>query len=147
MTKYLGMMPLSGDKAEDSFRKLMTEPDGEYFGIVKKSDASLIGYIFLAGIMKSHKVAREFGIVIGNEENWGQGYGSKASKLILDYGFSNLGLHRVELLVLEFNKRAQRVYEKLGFVVEGLQREARLIDDKWHNVVQMSLLEGEIKYP
>lgn len=98
----------------------MAEPGGEYFGIVKKSDGSLSGYIFLAEILKSHRVARELGIVIGDEENWEQGYGSEASGLILDYGFSKLGLHRVELLVLEFNKRARRVYEKLGFVVEGL---------------------------
>lgn len=125
----------------------MAEPGGEYFGIVKKSDGSLSGYIFLAEILKSHRVARELGIVIGDEENWEQGYGSEASGLILDYGFSKLGLHRVELLVLEFNKRARRVYEKLGFVVEGLQSEARLIDGKWHNVIQMSLLEGEIKSP
>ena len=147
MTRYLGMRPLSRDQAEDSFRQLMAESDGEYFGIVKKSDGSLIGYIFLVGIMRSHRVARELGIVIGDEDDWGHGYGSEASRLILDYGFSKLGLHRVELLVLECNNRARRVYEKLGFVVEGLQREARLIDGKWHNVIQMGLLEGEIKSP
>ena len=143
VTRFLGMRPLSRDKAEASFNKIVSEPVGEYFGITKKSDGSLIGYIFLTGILKSHRVAREIGIVIGDPEDWGHGYGTEATTLIIDYGFRELNLHRVELLVLDFNKRAKRVYEKLGFVVEGVQREARLIDDQWHDVVQMSILEGE----
>lgn len=144
VTSFLGMKPLSRDKAEASFNQIVSEPVGEYFGITKNSDGSLIGYIFLTGILKSHRVARELGIVIGDPEDWGHGYGTEATRLILDYGFRELNLHRVELLVLDYNQRARRVYEKLGFVFEGVQREARWIDDQWRDVIQMSLLEGEL---
>ena len=137
------MKPLSRDRAEARFNQIISKPEGEYFWIAKKSNGSLLGYIFLTGILKIHRVARELGIVIGDPGDWGHGYGTEATQLVLDYGFNEMKLHRIELLVLDFNNRARRVYEKLGFVVEGVQREARLIDDKWCDVIQMSILEGE----
>ena len=143
VTRFLCMRPLSRERAEASFNQMISIPAGEYFGITKTSDGSLKGYIFLRGILRSHRVARELGIVIGDPNEWGQGYGTEATRLILDFGFRKLKPHRVELLVLDYNKRARKAYQKLGFVVEGVQREARLIDDKWHDVIQMSILEGE----
>ena len=102
-----------------------------------------MGYVFLAHILESHRVAREFGIVIGNKNLWGQGYGKEATKFILEHGFRHLKLHRIQLIVLDFNERALHLYQKLGFVEEGIQREARLVDGKWHDVVMMSILEQE----
>lgn len=77
---------------------------------------------------------------------WGRGYGSEATKLMLEYGFKNLKLHRIQLIVLDLNERAQQVYRKMGFVEEGIQREALLINNKWHNVVLMGILENEFTY-
>jgi len=118
---------------------------GQYFGIVKKNDKKLIGYTFLTGISKRHKIAKEFGIVIGDKEEWGKGYGTEATKLMLEYGFTVLKLHRIQLLVLDFNKRALIMYRKLGFVREGIQREARIVNDKWHDIIMMSMLEKEFQ--
>ena len=143
ITRFVGMKPLSQDRAKTLFYYLLNDPNGIYFGIVKKDDGKIIGYIFLARIFKSHKIAREFGIIIGDKNQWGQGYGSEATELILDYGFQHLNLHRIQLLVLDFNERALHMYRKLGFIEEGIQREARIVDDKWDNVIMMSLLEHE----
>jgi RimJ/RimL family protein N-acetyltransferase len=101
------MKPLSGDKAKIMFNQLLNEQNGVYFSIIKKDNEGIIGYVLLAHILKSHKVAREFGIVIGDKKLWGHGYGSEATKLILEYGFKNLKLHRIELLVLDSNERAR----------------------------------------
>ena len=49
------------------------------------------------------------------------------------------------LVVLDFNKKAQHIYRKLGFVEEGIQRDARLVDGKWHDVILLSILETEYK--
>lgn len=145
VTRFLGMKPLPLEKAKALFNRLLTNPNGVYFGIVKRDEERTIGYVFLAHILKSHRVALEFGIVIGDKDLWGHGHGSEATKLILEYGFKHLKLHRIQLIVLDFNKRAQQVYRKLGFVEEGIQREARLIEDKYHNIILMGMLEKEFE--
>ncbi len=60
-----------------------------------------------------------FHITIGEKDLWGRGYGTEATRLMLDHAFSTMGLHRVSLAVFSFNERAIRSYEKVGFVVEG----------------------------
>jgi hypothetical protein len=52
-------------------------------------------------------------------------------------------LHRVDLRVLEYNKRAIRCFEKCGFVIEGRIREDALIEDKWETDIMMSILDYE----
>ena len=145
VTRFLGMKPLSRDTAKALFDQLLNDPNGIYFGIIKKREERIIGYVFLAHILKSHRVAREFGIVIGDKNLWGHGYGSEATKLILDYGFKHLKLHRIQLIVLDFNERARYMYQKLGFIEEGIQREALLVNAKWHNVIMMGILEKEFE--
>jgi len=85
----------------------------------------------------------EFGILIGERDAWGQGYGPEAARLILEYGFQELGLHRIELGVYSFNERAIRAYEKVGFVREGAEREAYFRHGEFHDHIRMSVLESE----
>ncbi len=70
----------------------------------------------------------------------GRGYGTEAMTAVLDHAFGAVGLHRVELSVYAFNPRAQRSYEKAGFVVEGRQRHTLLWDGTWHDSVLMAVL-------
>ena len=60
------------------------------------------------------------GIQICREEQ-GKGYGSEAIKWVLEWGFLAAGLHRVTIGCFSFNEGARRLYERLGFVVEGGQ--------------------------
>ena len=62
------------------------------------------------------------------------------TELVLEYAFDTVGLHRVELEVYSFNPRAQRSYEKAGFVHEGVRRQALWWEDRWHDVVLMAML-------
>lgn len=73
----------------------------------------------------------------------GQGYGQEATRLILDYAFSKIGLHRVQLEVFSFNERAKRSYEKCGFVVEGRLRDALCWDGERHDTLIMGVLKSE----
>jgi RimJ/RimL family protein N-acetyltransferase len=63
--------------------------------------------------------------------------------LILCYGFEVLGLHRIDLGVYAFNPRAQHVYEKVGFLVEGIKRDAYRFDGVYVDEVWMSILSRE----
>ncbi|MCB9450789.1 MAG: GNAT family N-acetyltransferase [Anaerolineaceae bacterium] len=82
-------------------------------------------------------------IALFAEQYFGQGLGTEALRLMVDYGFKTLKLHRIELGVYAFNPRAIRVYEKLGFKREGLLRDALFYDDAYHDEIVMSLLEHE----
>jgi RimJ/RimL family protein N-acetyltransferase len=85
-----------------------------------------------------------FRIALAAPRHYGRGYGSEAARLLLGYGFRELGLHRVELEVFAFNARAIHVYEKLGFRREGVRREALRLEDGWHDALVMGLLEDEL---
>ncbi|MEO6579201.1 MAG: GNAT family protein [Candidatus Limnocylindria bacterium] len=73
-----------------------------------------------------------------------RGLGSEATRLIVDHAFA-IGLHRVELTVYAINPRARRVYEKAGFVLEGIGRDALLWEDEWTDALVMSILETDRK--
>lgn len=72
-----------------------------------------------------------------------QGLGTEATRLTLRHAFEDQGLHRVELEVYDFNPRARHVYEKVGFVHEGVKRQALLFDDEWIDAHVMSILASE----
>lgn len=82
-------------------------------------------------------------IAIFEERHQGFGYGSEAMRLLLDYAFGVLQLHRVELNVFSYNERAIRAYEKVGFTVEGRQREALYYNFEYHDSILMAILARE----
>ncbi len=84
-----------------------------------------------------------FHITIGEKDCWGRGYGTEATRLMLDHAFGMLRLHRVALAVFAFNERAIRSYRKIGFVEEGRSREAIWRDGSFWDEIQMSILEQE----
>lgn len=73
----------------------------------------------------------------------GRGLGTEAARLILGYGFEHVGLHRIELGVFAFNPRAIRVYEKVGFVREGVRRDAFRFDGEYVDDIVMAILAPE----
>ncbi len=88
-----------------------------------------------------------FGIIIGEKEYWGKGYGTEATRLIMDYGFNILNLESVRLQVKEFNKRGVRAYEKAGFKTIGIQRKETFFGRKALDVVNMDILAEEFESP
>lgn len=87
----------------------------------------------------------EFGIFIGEKLLWNQGYGTEVTRLMLNYGFGMLNLNRIFLHVYETNPRAIRAYEKVGFVKEGVLRQALYRNGSYINVWLMSVLRSEWK--
>lgn len=84
-------------------------------------------------------------LAINHGEHQGKGYGSEAIKLMLEYGFGVLHLHRIELNVYSYNERAKHVYAKLGFKEEGIQRDVLYYDHAYHDSIMMSMLEEEYR--
>ena len=101
-----------------------------------------IGGARLHSLDEENRRAR-YVIGIFDPASWGCGYGTEATRLVLDYAFTQMKLHRVDLRVLSFNPRAIRCYEKCGFVQEGIEREGALIGGEWQTDIIMSILEQE----
>ena len=72
-----------------------------------------------------------------------KGYGTEATKLMVDYGFEHLGLNRIELEVYDFNARARHVYTSCGFVPEGRRREALCIDGTFHDALLKAVIRKD----
>ncbi len=85
----------------------------------------------------------EIGIFIGEKGYWNHGFGTRAMRLMLRYGFEDLNLHRIWLRVFESNQRAHRSYKKAGFTEEGNFRQAQYLDGKYVDVMIMSVLKTE----
>ena len=58
----------------------------------------------------------EVGILIGDKRYWNQGYGTEALELLLDFLFASTSVNNVRLHTLGWNHRAQRAFEKCGFI-------------------------------
>ncbi|MCR8845000.1 GNAT family N-acetyltransferase [Paenibacillus sp. SC116] len=110
---------------------------------LKESD-EVIGDIALQDIDTINRSAG-IRIAISYEQHQGQGFGQEAMLLLLDYGFGVLNLQRIELEVFTFNARAAHVYEKLGFVREGIKRKALYYHHQYHDVITMSMLADEYR--
>ena len=85
----------------------------------------------------------EFGISIGEKDEWNKGYGTEALGAICDFGFGALRLERISLEVYQDNARAIRSYEKAGFRHEGRLRHAHFSEGRHCDVLVMALLRDE----
>ncbi|OGQ46671.1 MAG: hypothetical protein A3H42_04230 [Deltaproteobacteria bacterium RIFCSPLOWO2_02_FULL_46_8] len=109
------------------------------FGIRPIGDKKLIGFCKLVNM---HRVCRsaEMQIKIGDRAYLSQGYGSEALGLLLRFAWDDLNLHRVYCYVFADNERAIKLYEKFGFLREGVMREAAFIDGEYKDIIIMGIL-------
>jgi RimJ/RimL family protein N-acetyltransferase len=85
----------------------------------------------------------EVGIFIGEKRYWNLGVGTETMRLLVQYCFETLNMNRVFLQVFANNKRAVRVYEKVGFIKEGCQRQAEYKNGEYIDVIIMGILRSE----
>lgn len=116
--------------------------DRHEFMIVDRASGRSVGTIGLSHIDPRHRHA-EYGVVIGDPGARGKGFASEASRLLLDYAFGALGLHRVYLHVLVGNEPALRLYRRVGFEPEGVLREHVWKGGGFRDVAVMAILAGE----
>lgn len=111
------------------------------FAIVERS-GRIIGCVRLWRVSYKNRSAM-LTIFIGDKSRWGQGCGTDALRLMLHYAFGPMDLRRVELNVFDYNLRAIRSYEKVGFVREGVRRQALARDGQFHDILVMGVLREE----
>lgn len=123
-------------KLKDYLRYI--EKNNIYSWAVTLINGKHIGNIKIDPINLKHSNA-EYGIMMGDKNEWGKGYAKEVSKLVIDYCFKTLKLRKITLGVIEKNQRAINLYLSLKFKVEG-----KLIDHVKHNGIYCNVLRMAI---
>ncbi len=141
----LWYLPMNMAREEKWFEKLQTNDKEIAFSIFsideEGNDVKLIGNCATRVEFKDR--CANVGIMIGEEDYWGKGYGTEAMGLLIEYCFDVLNMHRVELETFATNERAMHSYLKCGFKEEGKRREAHFTNGQYVDVVQFGLLDRE----
>jgi diamine N-acetyltransferase len=116
------------------------------FTIYERAIGKPIGSTTLRHVDHRNRTA-VFGILIGEREARGRGFGTETTRLMLDYAFTALGLHSVMLTCAEFNEAGRRAYEKAGFREFGRRRQCRWLNGRLWDDISMDCLATEFTSP
>ncbi len=134
--------PMRPDEIDRFFEARVVGPDALAIAVHEKSTNRLVGTCAFSQLDGENGSAL-YHITIGEPDAWGHGYGTEATRLMLDHAFGTLSLHRIGLFVFEFNERAIRAYRHCGFEIEGRSRESIWRDGRWWDELAMSVLESD----
>ena len=143
LTRLAGATPLprSSQDVEQWYRNLRVTPAQHIFA-KKTKHGEYLGNIEFRGLDLRCGCA-EIGIIIGERKAWGQGLGAEAIRSMCNFGFGELRLHRIYATTLSNNPRAIRLFEKCGFKLEGIKRQAYYQDGQYLDILMWGLLENE----
>ncbi|WP_299692770.1 GNAT family protein [uncultured Tateyamaria sp.] len=131
------------DITRDAAQAWVDAQRAEMHAWVIEAHGALIGAIRLHSVNPVDKRA-QIAIGILDPAALGKGLGTEAMQLLAAHAFDDMGLHRLGCRVLDFNTRAIAAYEKVGFVVEGRERESAIIGSDWHDDLIMGLLDRDL---
>jgi diamine N-acetyltransferase len=134
--------PMTIEREHQFLERMQGSDRDVVLGIVPAGTERLIGVTGLHAIDIRHRHAG-FGITVGEPGEWGKGYGTEATALMVGHAFETLNLHRVWLHVYAFNDRGRRAYERVGFQLEGTLREAYFGEGRYADVQVMGVLDHE----
>lgn len=119
-------------------------PDGDDDSdSAEPTDLTAIGWLTLScHALTLHHRSCTLGIMVASAHQ-GEGYGTEAMNWALDWAFRVAGMHAVRLSCFSFNERAARLYQRLGFVKEGVTREVYYYDCQWYHRILFSMLDRE----
>ena len=116
--------------------------DEVLFVIEDRDAGKLIGHV---GLYKIDRIAKktEIGILIADDDSRGKGFGTKTTMLMIDYAFDKLGMHKVTAEVLSENLPSIAMFKKCGFSVDGCLRDDIFKNERYYDVLSMSILKEE----
>ena len=144
VTRFMetGFVPTTPEILRHYYEAVTRNPDNVMLAIVDIATDRHIGNVKLGPIHRIHHRA-DLGIMIGDKEHWGSGAGREAVELMLQYGFERLNLHKITLGVYADHHHAVRLYEGLGFKIEGTRLEHLFRDGAYRDMHVMGLLRDD----
>jgi RimJ/RimL family protein N-acetyltransferase len=143
LTLYLPMTEMSEEKYVEELGTTKAKSDTVFvIEAIEGASTKPIGNCALQGIDSKDRNAT-FGIIIGEKDYWSKGYGLEATRLLINYGFQQLNLHRISSTAIAFNERSIKLQKKVGFREEGRLRQAIFKNGQYHDLVQFGILRDE----
>lgn len=144
ITRYLetGMFPTTRESLQDYVQAVARGNNNVMLAIADRASDAHVGNVKLGPIHWLHRRA-DMGILIGDRTVWGRGYGREAVALVVDYGFHRLNLHKIALGVYADNVAAVKMYQKIGFCIEGTLRQHLFMDGAYHDKYVMGILREQ----
>ncbi len=144
VTQYMdsGIFPNAMEKMEEFYRSTVLSHDNAIFAIVDKKTDKHIGNIKLGPINWISRFA-PLGIMIGNKEFWGKGYGTEAIGLVVDYAFNRLNLHKVIAGVILINYGSVKAFQKSGFETEGTFKSQFFHNGAYYDSLYLGIVNKE----
>ncbi len=117
------------------------QPDRLDLAVVDKASGQCVGEVVLNNWSEENRSCG-FRMLLGPNGR-DRGLGTESARMIVGYGFEQLWLHRISLEVYSFNPRARHVYDKLGFIAEGVLRDELRWGGQWIDATVMAILAPE----
>jgi RimJ/RimL family protein N-acetyltransferase len=142
VTKYLEcrFYPNSKESLQDYVRGKLSYESSVFLAIILKENQMHIGNIKLDFILNRVHRLGDVGIVIGIRDHWGKGYASEAIKLISNYAFNTLNLHKLTACCYASNKGSIRIFEKSGYEIEGVLKKHFFFEGQYEDAVLLGVV-------
>lgn len=112
------------------------------FIVCMNEDSRPVGCVYLPKFEEEHKKA-ESGMFMGDTLVKGRGVATEAMKLLAEYGFRELGMHKIVSRVLAHNKASARVLEKVGYVQEAYLHEELFIEGRYEDLLLFGIISPD----
>ena len=137
---------LTIEEVTASYERSVASGEAYWFAIYEKATRRPIGQTDIFEVDWRARTGM-YGLLIGEADCRGKGYGTETTRLMLDYAFTALGLHSVMLMTDAFNLAGQAAYRKAGFKEFGRRRECSYLNGQVHDIVYMDCLAREFTSP
>jgi RimJ/RimL family protein N-acetyltransferase len=147
VARFLYWEPRSADEVRAALDGRLADAslaeEGDTLGaaVVLRATGEVIGDCSLHWTSREHRVG-EIGFVF-NPDHHGHGYATEAARLLLEFGFTVVGLHRIIGRLEVRNAASARVLEKLGMRREALLIENELVKGEWQSELDYAILDRE----
>lgn len=109
------------------------------FAVVLKDGDRHIGNIKIGPVNWIHRLA-DVGLLIGEKDCWGKGYATEAIRLVTEYGFKTLNLHKITASCYGGNAGSAKAFVKVGYLEEGVRRSHSFSGGKYEDVILLGII-------
>ena len=139
-----GYWPMTLGEEEEWFGQLRKNKPNDFVLAIVLNAGTFIGNIGIHKIDWRSRVATT-GALIGEKEHWGNGYGTEAKILLLDFAFNTLNLHKLCSQVIAYNERSRRYSEKCGYKLEGIFKDHIFRRGQYWDVLNLAVFREDFE--
>ena len=136
--------PISVYQQDKWYENVINDKNNLRLTIVSIENDQVVGMINLVNIDWKSGVAFS-GLRLFSNSQKRKGYGKDAVFAVMNYAFNELRLNRIEGSIIETNEASRKLYEKCGWIVEGVKRQAVYKNGRYYDELQVAILKSDFE--